>query len=351
MADPVKAPESSKEGGQEVVPQEEGVDLDDAKKALEEAKKAQEEEVKAGTRHEVGAVGVDVKTGQAKEDLRANVGKDNPEEPVGEEGVDPEPDADEDPDANTGMDLEDSEDKDGIIDKIVKHYEAIKGKDSSFRQTLLALGSSLVFAITEGGSSVWNWISNLWDRKNKEEKPTVPDEEKPPENTTYEASLDALLVEFKEEKESDPKKNFVKVAKRLAEEVEKKFGIPWKVCFGQACLESGYGQSGLTQDALNCFGMKTGKRYTGEKVTMMTWEEIDGKRVKIPADFRKYSDIRASFMSYGRNLTENPVYKDAFQYKYDSQKFLETIASPYATGSGYVASVSSLLEKEGISLA
>ena len=70
-----------------------------------------------------------------------------------------------------------------------------------------------------------------------------------------------------------------------------------------AANESGYGKSGLAVNARNLFGVKATGQHTpywsGDSVTMPTWEVVDGKRVDIRAAFRQYASWADSFSDYG----------------------------------------------------
>ena len=70
-----------------------------------------------------------------------------------------------------------------------------------------------------------------------------------------------------------------------------------------AANETGYGRSGLTQQANNLFGIKATGQHTpfwaGEYVEMPTWEVIDGQNVTVQARFRKYASWADSFGDYG----------------------------------------------------
>lgn len=66
----------------------------------------------------------------------------------------------------------------------------------------------------------------------------------------------------------------------------------------QACLESGYGTSGLAKQAHNLFGMKCGKSWKGDKYRVRTREVYNGKSVYVYADFRKYKTDAACIKDY-----------------------------------------------------
>ena len=63
-------------------------------------------------------------------------------------------------------------------------------------------------------------------------------------------------------------------------------GILASLTAAQAFIESGKGNSGLTQKANNLFGIKG--TFNGESVKMQTKEYVNGKYETVMADFRKY---------------------------------------------------------------
>ncbi|RYL91009.1 hypothetical protein EWI07_11095 [Sporolactobacillus sp. THM7-4] len=77
------------------------------------------------------------------------------------------------------------------------------------------------------------------------------------------------------------------------------------VMIAQAILESASGQSGLTKEANNLFGIKGS--YNGQYVAMKTYEDDGtGHFVQVTADFRKYPSTAASLQDYA-NLLKNGV--------------------------------------------
>ena len=63
-------------------------------------------------------------------------------------------------------------------------------------------------------------------------------------------------------------------------------GILASLTAAQALIESNKGNSGLTQNANNLFGIKG--QYSGQSVKMWTTEYVNGVAVRVLADFRKY---------------------------------------------------------------
>jgi len=146
------------------------------------------------------------------------------------------------------------------------------------------------------------------------------------------------------------KEMFKRVGKFMAQQVEEKYGIPWKVCFAQAALESGQGERALGN---NFFGIKAMKGYLGKSQEFMTTEYWGdkSKASKMVDKFRAYDSIADSFNDYGRLLSNTSRYAGAFQHKNNSRKFLETvIASGYATDPQYVNKAENTLRQLGYSL-
>lgn len=112
------------------------------------------------------------------------------------------------------------------------------------------------------------------------------------------------------------KEKFVKEAKPLALEIEKKFGIPWQVSLAQWALESWWWKSELAQKDWNFFGIKAVKWQ--QWVNYKTKEEWKDWLYETTASFRKFNWMQDSFYWYAKFLAiDNPRYKSAFKYGYD----------------------------------
>lgn len=81
----------------------------------------------------------------------------------------------------------------------------------------------------------------------------------------------------------------------IALEHEKKYGIPASITLAQGILESGAGQSLLTINANNHFGIKAGSNWTG--AVYLAWDdEADKSR------FRKYASAEESYDDHAQVL-------------------------------------------------
>ena len=148
-------------------------------------------------------------------------------------------------------------------------------------------------------------------------------------------SIKSLNIEWIGEFNSD--------AIAAAKKVEELFGIPWQVAYGQAALETGYGRHAPNN---NYFGIKWSWSSFNTK------EFINGNWTTVNDSFRSYSSLEDSFLWYGKFLTENGRYRNAFLYKKDPLLFLQEVKKAwYATDPAYVSKIESIWEKSKITIA
>lgn len=141
---------------------------------------------------------------------------------------------------------------------------------------------------------------------------------------------------------------------------QKKSGVLASVSLAQFILESGWGKSGLTQKANNCFGMK--KNLSGNTwpnsvwdgksvISMKTGEETeDGKAYTITAEFRKYSCIEDSIADHSAYLTGA---KDGDKLRYEGLKGCKKYKTAaqiikdggYATSTSYVKALCDIIKE------
>lgn len=142
-----------------------------------------------------------------------------------------------------------------------------------------------------------------------------------------------------------------------------KSGVLASVSMAQFILESGWGKSGLTQKANNCFGMKEslsgnawpGSRWDGKSVvSMRTGEQkANGESYIITANFRKYQCIEDSIGDHSAYLTGA---KNGTTLRYvglkgckDYRRAAQIIkAGGYATDTQYVQQLCKIIEQYGL---
>lgn len=125
--------------------------------------------------------------------------------------------------------------------------------------------------------------------------------------------------------------------KNYAMQTQILFGVPASITLAQAALESGWGESGLTKNANNFFGIKADSSWKGEKYLIGTKEYVNNGYITIQSYFRKYNSPVDSFNDHAKFLLNNSRYKglfllDVYNYK-DWANGLKTAG--YATAPNY----------------
>ncbi|ASN59509.1 hypothetical protein CG419_02260 [Latilactobacillus curvatus] len=122
-----------------------------------------------------------------------------------------------------------------------------------------------------------------------------------------------------------------------------KYGVLPSVSGAQAILESGWGQSLLSTQANNLFGIKGD--YNGQSVTMPTQEYYNGQWVTINDQFRKYPSWNESIEDHGRFLAVNSRYSNLLG-KTNYREVTSLLQSDgYATAPTYAASLNRIIEE------
>ena len=141
---------------------------------------------------------------------------------------------------------------------------------------------------------------------------------------------------------TENQKAFVAKIGAAAREDMRVTGILASLTIAQAICESGWGASGLTRAANNLFGIKGS--YNGRSVQYPTQEYINGRYVKIKAQFKSYPDWPASindhsalFLRLDRyaNLRGETDYREACR---------KVAADGYATSPTYTTTLVKLIE-------
>lgn len=94
-----------------------------------------------------------------------------------------------------------------------------------------------------------------------------------------------------------------------------------------AAVESRYGQSQLAAEFGNLFGLKRGSSWTGETITLPTWEAVGGKTIQTTAEFRAYPSWVESIADYASVIER--LYPHAARYASSPLGFL---AGLFTTG-------------------
>ena len=108
-------------------------------------------------------------------------------------------------------------------------------------------------------------------------------------------------------KNQDNKISFLKKISKLSYDNFEKYNILPSITVGQAILESNWGQSKLTKDSNNIFGIKADSKWDGKVIKANTSENYNDK---IVATFRKYDSMKDSINDYGKFLNDNKRYEE-----------------------------------------
>lgn len=121
-----------------------------------------------------------------------------------------------------------------------------------------------------------------------------------------------------------------------------KYGVLPSVTVAQAILESGWGQSALSTQAHNLFGIKGS--YNGQYVTMQTREVYSGQSYYIYDNFRKYANNSESVEDHGNFLYSNSRYANLLGDQSYASVARKLQADGYATDPSYASSLIKLVE-------
>ncbi|WP_225423033.1 glycoside hydrolase family 73 protein [Secundilactobacillus malefermentans] len=122
------------------------------------------------------------------------------------------------------------------------------------------------------------------------------------------------------------------------------------VMMAQAALESSWGNSTLSQEADNYFGIKGS--YSGQSVTMQTAEyDADGQLYYTNAAFKKYPSIKASMTDNAELLRNGPSFSSTYYsgtWRENAATYSDAanaLTGTYATAPTYGASLISIISQ------
>jgi flagellum-specific peptidoglycan hydrolase FlgJ len=137
------------------------------------------------------------------------------------------------------------------------------------------------------------------------------------------------------------KEEFVRRAYAAASQSSEQSGMPVMVTVAQAALESDWGQSRLSREANNFFGIKAHGRH--ERIQMSTEEFEHGDRVVIQAEFAKYLSMADCIRCRDGILLRGAVYAAARQVRGDEEGFIREMAKHWATDPRYAEKLQAVL--------
>jgi flagellum-specific peptidoglycan hydrolase FlgJ len=111
--------------------------------------------------------------------------------------------------------------------------------------------------------------------------------------------------------------DFFKKYASLAESTQVSFGVPASITLAQSALESAWGESGLTKNANNFFGIKDfpNDDWHGEQYVAYTQEYGSSGYYSLKQPFRQYKDAQQCFNDHATFLQKNSRYGNLFNLK------------------------------------
>lgn len=142
--------------------------------------------------------------------------------------------------------------------------------------------------------------------------------------------------------------DFINAIAPAAQQSAVQTNIPASFVIADAALESGWGGSQLTQQAMNLFGVKADPSWIGPTYAIATREYLGGQWVMQNALFRKYTDWLGSITDHAQFLITNPRYAQAFQCA-DGVAFAQAVAAAgYATDPQYAQKLASIIQAHNL---
>jgi len=144
---------------------------------------------------------------------------------------------------------------------------------------------------------------------------------------------------------------FIALIAAGAQESTRATKVPASFTIAQGALESAWGESGLAKAAMNLFGVKADKSWSGATVTIPTREFVKatGQWITVPALWRKYSSWSECLTDHAKFFIVNKRYAPAFQHTDNAEQFaLAVAAAGYATDPQYAAKVIAVIRSHNL---
>ena len=141
-----------------------------------------------------------------------------------------------------------------------------------------------------------------------------------------------------------PPSAFLDMLLPAALECQRLHGIPASFILAQAALESRWGDSDLVARANNLFGVKADKSWHGPTLAMRTGEVFNGKKVTVPAVWRKYSSWAECMTDHADFFHDNPRYAACFKETTGAGWACAVAKAGYATDPDYAVKLVAVMK-------
>jgi flagellum-specific peptidoglycan hydrolase FlgJ len=133
------------------------------------------------------------------------------------------------------------------------------------------------------------------------------------------------------------KQEFLLTAAEAAKAASALSGLPAGITVAQAALESAWGQSRLSREACNYFGIKAHGKHA--VIEMTTTEVRNGVQEKVVAKFARYESMADCFADRDRLISSGAVYCSAHANASDPEHFVRELGKHWATDPNYAEKV------------
>ncbi|MGY4105568.1 glycoside hydrolase family 73 protein [Ignavigranum ruoffiae] len=142
--------------------------------------------------------------------------------------------------------------------------------------------------------------------------------------------------------------NFIEEIAPIAQTLQKEYGILASISMAQAALESNFGESQLSAQYHNLYGVKT-EASDPAGVDLPTLEFIDGEMTEMEDRFKVYPDWASSMRAHAELIyygtTWDPNYYQAVKVGKDYQSQAQGLAEAgYATDPDYAQKLIDMIE-------
>lgn len=134
---------------------------------------------------------------------------------------------------------------------------------------------------------------------------------------------------------------FINRISRLLESKDSNNLPPKSIVIAQAILESSWGESSLSKDSSNYFGIKGD--FHGNYVLVPTQEFENGKWISIDDKFKKYPDLSSSIDDY-LELMKLPRYLEVLHASNYKEAATALVSGGYATDPSYASKLINIIE-------
>lgn len=148
--------------------------------------------------------------------------------------------------------------------------------------------------------------------------------------------------------QNEEQEQFIEQTAEYAKKIQEEYGILPSISISQAILESDWGNSRLSTESNNLYGIKGSDPEN--TVVMQTKEFVDGQWIEIEAPFRKYDDWRESMDDHARLFVEGTSWNsEQYASVLSSSNYREAAyalqSSGYATDPEYSEKLIRLIEE------